>query len=611
MYLGGTITYNITASYSGPLTCDTGTASNINVVDTIPAGFSIVNNGGGSVVGNTITWNVNPATGLNTSITLQSPSYSNCEYCYTTAINSVTATVTDCCGCTRTASSSQSTILECAETLTSNKTISSNYNYEKCTPIDYTSTYNFANDAFWDDVYIKDLKFREELPNNQVLVSPVIITIGTCSVSYIPPSSTYLDVNFSDTTLQNLILTSCTIDVNTTSVRSTNLSIEYNLSNQKLSEPLCNSATTFFDWSVLNTGKTGVGNCYGSSQIRDGVFVTVNGAHMGVGISGLPTIIDRCGTYLVTLNINRDSVGGAYDVNVSFPTNNYHINSITVNGGSPTQISGPGGYEWKYGDFFVNNTSASIDLNVTKTCDSNGQMGASVVWHDICNNNAPDNICTGSASASPSLILSGNVCLMKVPELLWATTDKATWKLCLTNAGTGAGYNVWLEDVIGSGLSYNSSSGTYSQLHINQDRNGNPSNGATWIIDKINAGDKTEILFTANIDSCTNLTNMASTSGGCLGTNCQNIKTASSLIRIPGSAAQTTNRLPAFFDMCKQEPIKVIVKNSGLTTIYDVNVTVTKPNRISLCFRNWYSKRCREYFCFTFEMDKDTGSRIG
>ena len=155
MYLGGTITYNITASYSEPTPCG-GTASNINVVDTIPAGFSIVNNGGGNVVGNTITWNVNPATGLNTSITLQSPDYTNCQYCYTTATNTVNATVTDCCGCTRTASSSQSTILECAEKLTSNKTVSSNYNYEKCTPIDYTITYNFANDAFWDDVYIKD-----------------------------------------------------------------------------------------------------------------------------------------------------------------------------------------------------------------------------------------------------------------------------------------------------------------------------------------------------------------------------------------------------------------------------------------------------------------------
>lgn len=583
MYLGGTITYNIVASYSGPLNCNNSTTSNILVVDTIPAGFSIDNNGSGTVSGNKITWNVDPATGLNTTVVLQSPDYGNCSYCYTTAINTVDATITDCCGCVRTASSSQSTILECAEKLTSNKTVFSNYNFEKCTPIEYTNTYNFANDTFWDDVYITNLKFREELSNMQVLVSPVIITIDSCNVTYTPPASTYLDVNFSDTTLQSLIWTSCAIDTNTTSVRNRSITIEYNLSNQKLSEPRCSGSYTFFDWSILDTGKTGGGNCYGVRQIREGVFVTVNGANVNVNLSGLPTIIDRCGTYLVTLNINRDSIGGAYDVNVSFPTDNYHVNvnNITINGGSPNQILGPNGYEWKYGDFFVNNTSASIDLNVTKRCDSNGEMTANVVWNDICNNDSTGNICTGRASSTPSLILSGNVCLMKVPELFWATENKAQWKLCLTNAGSGGSYNVWLEDKLGSGLSYNSSTGTYSQVFINQDRNQTLSNGATWIIDKIDAGAKTEVTFIANIDSCTDLTNNASTSAGCLGNDCQPVKTDTASVKIPNTDAITTNVIPATINMCDEESTTVIVKNTGLTYVYDVNVTVSLPTGIS------------------------------
>ncbi|KYC52525.1 MAG: NPCBM-associated, NEW3 domain of alpha-galactosidase [Candidatus Methanofastidiosum methylothiophilum] len=265
-----------------------------------------------------------------------------------------------------------------------------------------------------------------------------------------------------------------------------------------------------------------------------------------------------------------------------FPLSNYHINSISYVGHTPlVSNNSPTDFVWRYGDYFATNTQARILMNVTKKCTDQGGMNANLYWDGLCNKDGTyDRECQDDDPQNP-LVLSGNVCLMKVPELLWATTDKAQWKLCLTNAGSGASYNVWLEDVIGAGLSYNSSSGTYSQLYINQDRNGNPSNGATWIIDKINAGDKTEVIFTANIDSCTNLTNTASTSAGCLGSNCQqNIKTASSTINIPGSAAQTTNRLPAFIDMCKQEPIKVIVKNSGLTTIYNVNVTVTKPNEL-------------------------------
>ena len=583
MYLGGTITYNIVASYSGPISCNNSTTSNILVVDTIPAGFSIVNNGGGTVSGNKITWNVGPATGLNTTVVLQSPRYiGNCNYCYTTAINTVNATITDCCGCVRTASSSQSTYLQCSETVTSTKTASSNYNFEKCTPIEYKNTYQFPDNNFWDDVNISSLEFREELPNNQVLVSPVKITIDSCSVNYTPPVSSYLDVNFSDTVLQNLMWATCSLDSNTTSVRSKKITIEYNLSNQKLSEPICASSHTFFDWSILNTGKSSSGgDCYDNSmQIRNGVFVTINGADVNVNLSNLPTVIDRCGTYIVTLNISRDSIGGAYDVNVSFPTNNYNINAITINGGSPNQILGPNGYEWKYGDFFANNTSASIDLNVTKRCDSNGQMTANVVWHDRCNNDAPDNICSDSTSSTPRLILSGNVCLMKVPELLWATTDKATWKLCLTNAGSGGGYNVWLEDKLGSGLSYNSSTGTYSQVTINKDRNGNPINGATWFIPKIDAGDRTEILLTVNIDACSNLTNNASTSAGCLGVDCQPIKTDNSSIRIPPSEAITANHIPGSINMCGEENVTIIVKNTELTYVYDVNVTASLPTGI-------------------------------
>lgn len=583
MYLGGTISYNIVASYSGPLNCNSSTTSNILVVDTIPVGFSIVNDGGGAVSGNKITWDVDPATGLNTTVVLQSPDYGNCNYCYTTAINTVNATITDCCGCVRTASSSQSTYLQCSETVTSTKTASSNYNFEKCTPIEYKNTYQFPDDEFWDDVNISSLKFREELTNNQVLVSPVKITIGSCSVDYTPLVSSYLDVNFSDTVLQNLILNTCSLDLNTTTVRNKEITIEYNLSNQKLSQPICESSYTFFDWSILNTGKSsGVGDCYDNSmQIRNGVFVTVNGAEVNVNLSNLPTIIDRCGTYIVTLNINRNSIGGAYNVNVSFPTNNYHVNNITINGGSPNQISGPNGYEWRYGDFFVNNTSASIDLNVTKRCDSNGQMTANVVWNDKCNNDAPDNICRGSTSLTPRLILSGNLCLMKVPELLWATTDEVTWRLCLTNAGSGGSYNVWLEDKLGSGLSYNSSTGTYSQVKINQDRNGNPINGATWFIPKIDAGDRTEILLTANIGACTNLTNNASTSAGCLGEDCQEIKEANSEVRIPPSEAITANNVPESISMCSEEEVTVIVKNTELTHVYDVNVTASLPTGIT------------------------------
>jgi len=578
MYLGESITYNITASYTGPMSCGNSSASNIVVVDTIPSGFSIINAGGGSVSGNTITWTVTPALGLNTSITLQSPTYSDCEYCYTTATNDVTATVTDCCGCVRTASSSQSTVLECSETVSSNKYVSSNHNFEKCTSIKYTNEFNFSDASFWDDVNVSILKFREERPNNQVLQGQVKIDInGTCIVYYTPAASTYLDVNFSD-----IDFFSC-FDADTTSIRNTRITLEYNMSTQNSSSPSCGSES-FFDWSILNTGKTVVsGSCYeNSQQIRIGAFVPVNDSQMGISISGLSPIVDKCGTYDIELVINRSSSVGAYDVEAVFPLSNYHINSISYVGYTPLESNNsPTDFVWRYGDYFATNSQARILMNVTKKCADQGGMSASLYWDGLCNRNGTyDRECQNGATQNP-LILSGNICLMKVPELLWATTDKAAWKLCLTNAGSGASYNVWLEDAIGAGLSYNSSSGTYSQLHINQDRNANPINGATWIIDKINAGEKTEIIFTANIDACDNLTNLASTSAGCLGGDCQPIKTDTASVRIPNTSAITTNIIPQTINICDEQNATVIIKNTGLTYVYDVNVTASLPTGIS------------------------------
>jgi len=241
----------------------------------------------------------------------------------------------------------------------------------------------------------------------------------------------------------------------------------------------------------------------------------------------------------------------------------------------------PTDFVWRYGDYFATNSQARILMNVTKKCADQGGMSASLYWDGLCNRNGTyDRECQNGATQNP-LILSGNICLMKVPELLWATTDKAAWKLCLTNAGSGASYNVWLEDAIGAGLSYNSSSGTYSQLHINQDRNANPINGATWIIDKINAGEKTEIIFTANIDACDNLTNLASTSAGCLGGDCQPIKTDTASVRIPNTSAITTNIIPQTINICDEQNATVIIKNTGLTYVYDVNVTASLPTGIS------------------------------
>ncbi|RLF93177.1 hypothetical protein DRN50_07665, partial [Thermococci archaeon] len=320
MYLGESITYNISVDFSGPISCGGGSASNITVVDTIPDGFTVTDNGGGTEVGNTITWTVDPSTTpWSTNITLQAPGYDECEtYCYTYATNTVTATMTDCCGCLLTASASQTTALECQEYFDSEKTVSSvPGNWEKCTDLVYTNTYIFEDNAWWDDVNGTDFIFYEELNNNQEYVN------GSLSVDVDGNPITGITVTYPDP--QGRLKLDFSTSNFTYSPRNKTLTITYTLKTTDLSSPHCEASYSFYDWSILDTGKTG-GVCQPDQIIQETVYVTVNQGQMSVSINGLPTLVDTCGSYdNITIDLARTSAVGAYDVEVIFPLNSYYI----------------------------------------------------------------------------------------------------------------------------------------------------------------------------------------------------------------------------------------------------------------------------------------------
>ena len=577
IYLGESITYTITASYSGPTSCPPGPgASNITVVDTIPNGFTITDAGGGTVMGNTITWIVVPSVGLNTTITLQSPPYTQCEtYCYTYATNTVNATMIDCCGCPLTASASQTTALECEEYFDSEKTVSSTTNFEKCTDLYYTNTYIFDDDVWWDGVNWTDFIFYEEMPNDQIYVGNLFVIVnGTCQIVITPTFDPRLILDFSTGDYS-----SCDPFP---SVRNSTLVITYTLRTTDSSLPACEASYSFYDWSILDTGKTG-GVCQPDQEIQETVYVTVNQAQMSIGVAGLPAIVDSCGTYNVDINLNRASVVGAYDVLVVLPTDNYNATITGYTGPVPVTTVFADRIEFDYGDAFVANNSAQIHVTFQNRCSSPSDLSVTVYWDGYCQNDAtPDMECSASAGGSPILV-EGSLLIKKTPELIYATENQVTWAIYVINSGSGTAYNAWVEDVLGSDLQYNSSSVT--DLHgvpvivttnVNQDHNGIPINGDTWIMD-IPAGATRVITLTADIIGCNDLDNDVSASWGCLGEDCQAPVSDHSTVAIPPSNAVTTNTLPADIDLCGQENITVQVKNAGITTIYNVEVEVTLP----------------------------------
>ncbi len=580
IYLGGSITYTITVTYSGPISCGTGTASAITVVDTIPSGFTITDAGGGSVIGNTITWTVDPAlTPWSTNITVQSPDYTQCEqYCYTYATNTVNASMTDCCGCALSASSSQTTALECEEYFDSDKTVSSLTNFEKCTDIYYTNTYIFFDDLWWDSVNWTDFIFYEEMANSQAYVAgSVSVDVNGCSILITPFIDGFgrlvLDFNTGD-------YSSCDPFP---AVRNSTLTIQYTLQTIDSSQPECDAQYAFYDWSILDTGKTG-GVCQPDREIQETVYITVNQAQMSINISGIPILVDSCGTYNVDVNVNRTSVTGAYDVIVIIPTDNYDVTVTGYTGPVPVMTPFADRLEFDYGDSFVASNSAQIHMTFQKRCGPPPGLSVTVYWDGYCNDDAvADRECSASAGASPILV-EAFLFIKKTPELVYATTNQATWAIYVTNSGSGNAYNVWVDDILDSDLVYNTSSVTdllgnpvAVATNPNQDHSGNPINGVTWLFSQIPAGATRVITLTADIVGCINLDNDVFSSWGCLGTDCQPPVTDHSRVAIPPANAVTTNILPADIDLCEQETVTVRVRNAGLTTIYNAQIEVTLP----------------------------------
>ncbi len=583
IYLGESITYTITVTYSGPINCGTGSASNITVVDTIPNGFTITDAGGGSVLGSTITWTVDPSlTPWSTNITLQSPDYAECEtYCYTYAVNSVSASMTDCCGCPLTASNSQTTALECEEYYDSEKTVTSLTNFEKCTDLYYTNTYTFYDDPWWDDVNWTDFIFYEEMANAQTYVAgslsvDVFDGVNTCSIVVTPTFSggkMVIDFSTGD-------YSSCTPFP---AVRNSTLTITYTLETTDSSLPGCDASYSFYDWSILDTGKQG-GSCQPDQELQETVYITVNQAQMSISIAPVPTFISDCETCSVAINITRTSAVGAYDCLVVLPLTNYAATVTGYTGPVPVLTAYLDRLEFDYGDAFAVQNAAQILVTFQKRCGTPADQAATLYWDGFCRDDTTvDRECSASTGGCPYL-LRASIFIKKTPELIYATENLVTWTIYVTNSGSGTAYNVWVEDILDSDLQYDSSAVTDLQgnpvavaTNVNQDHNGNPINGVTWIFSQIPPGATRVITLTAELIGCTDLDNDVSASWGCLSQDCQTPVTDHSRVSIPPANAVTTNILPADIDLCEQDTVTVQVKNAGLTTVYAAEVEVTLP----------------------------------
>ena len=576
--IGEQITYTITSSYSGPLNCGIGSMNDVNVIDYVPAGFTVINAGGGvwtpgpGGTGGSITWTYTPPASFNTNITLQAPDISQCEtYCFTTFENEVEANGTDCCGCDLAASASQTTAIECEELLTSEKTANPS-TVERCDNIEYTNTYSFGSSAMMN---LNEIAFEEHADHEQQYVPNSLsvifdgndITANVLVTDNTPGGSLLLDFS------------------NAAAVPVTNktLTIIYQLQITESTTAAC-SEESFYSWSSLNIGTTGA-ECLADGIIHETTEITVQPPSMSLSISGLNEVLNRCQAQDLTITLTQNSdIANPRDVKLLLSKTNYFIvdpSSAVCSGVAPISCiptEDADYYIWEFKDAFTGSgQSSTINIQMKKNCNEGKDLVVIAYFDDQCNDDdTSDEICSVTATESPTILISGDLLIEKTPEIYYATSNMAEWTIYVTNRGSGKAFNVWVDDILGAGLAYNNAvvdNMTGVTISANIDHEGNSINGVNISIDEMQPGERRQITLAADLVSCEDLTNNVSTSWGCNEVNCQIPVSDISEVEIPDPFLINTATITTPITFCENLDGFITVKNAGNTICYNLQIT--------------------------------------
>ena len=592
--IGSTFNYTIISSYTGPLTCGSGSTGNVTVVDTLPDGFTVLDAGGGIWVpgaggtGGTITWTYTPPAALNVNLQVQAPGLAFCEtYCHTTFTNNIQATMVDCCGCTLTDTSSQTSAIECEELVDVEKTAAPVPTI-RCGFVQYTNTYIFADSAALNSVNLSQLIFDEAADQEQEYVAGSLqVTLSgsgditACAqlglIDTTPGVGGNLAIDFASCTTYG-------------SVRNKTLTITYRLRITENTVGAC-SGLTFYSWSSLDFGLTTGSECLQDGKIYEAALVSVEPPAMSLSISGLDPIINKCQTQTITITMVQTSItANPHDMRFVLSGLNYYVvnPAATICSGDVAPISCTPAlvgddYVWFFADGFNGSGQrAMLQLTVQKRCTGGGELEATAYFDDNCkDDNTYDDSCSVNAIDTPALLLSGDLLIEKNPEVYYASFNTVEWKIYVTNRGSGSAYNVWIDDVLGAGLNFSSAVVSPDNgdvlVTVGQNHSGGAINGCTIAITEMTAGQRRVITLQGTLVNCNNLTNNVSTSWGCVGMECQPVVSDSSTVEIPRPLVINTNVVTTPADACTSPSGMITLKNAGQTTCYNLQVTETLP----------------------------------
>ena len=507
-----TATYHLTSYYSGATTCGIGTIGQVSVVVTVSDGFDVVDAGGGvwtagsNSTGGTIAYSYTQPATLTADFILRATTIAPCGATITT---SAAATCTDCGSAVPQVTTSRSSASVCLNTVSATKLVNP-VACPRCDDLVYTNTYTFPAgfSGTLNSLIFTDLaEHRQSYKTGTLGVTFDGSNISGCvSPTDSTPGGT-LRLDFSGCPATSLV--------------SKSLSIGYTLQTTAATVAPCTDLN-FFSNSRLTSGTT---------TIYSAVPVQVQAPDMSVSITGLGENIENGGTKSVTVTLTANDALSK-DVFFTLSNDNYvlpDLTTTTCSGIAPTgctPTSDSSGYHWYFADgFTATGQSAVLQMTVQKMPTAYGNLDGTVYFDDSCTDDgAYDSTCSTTASASPALVRSGNLAITVDPAILSTSSKALQWKTYITNHGSGTAYNVWVDHLLESGMTYTSSTVdnmTGVTITSGQDHTGAAINGAVTIIASLAPGESREITLNAARIARTNLTYTATSSWGVQGVDGQ------------------------------------------------------------------------------------------
>ncbi|MGB3943264.1 MAG: hypothetical protein WBK88_00535, partial [Methanothrix sp.] len=478
----------------------------------------------------------------------------------------------DCCGCNISGSSSAQVVLVCINetVLASSSKTATPVPQENCRNVTYTTTYTFADSVGslnWTWINFTELGGNGQLfPDGNTSGTATFTVNGSCSVDQTITIGSPKNLGFLNGACGPL-------------GGGTVLVVTYTLGQPQI--------WSGYDWSRLCIEGYGT-ECEGDGCLYEAAFVTVSRADYSVGIFGVPTRLDVCQEFNVTISIskgspNEDPKWIGHGMHVVYNDLNYrYIGPATISGitnyvNSSSSVPVASFEPTRVGDDLIWRLGANISRGgtitfpVEKRCPDDGEMTARLNYTDNCGE-----LLERSASATPSLILRGNIIIQKNPEVIFALDKNASWKIYVTNTGSATAYNVTVNDTLDSDLSY-----VGSKIDGSADPANTTvvdSNNVIWSLGDMPPKKQRVIEMDAVLIGCDNLNNRVQAVWGCGGDLCQSPVTDSSVVLLVDGELIIARHDADPIDDCGANSTFVIeVRNAAGPTLYNITVNETLP----------------------------------